>query len=204
MIVPWRVLESTITYAYRWLRVRSDRCVNGAGAEIAPYHVLEYADWVNVLALTPTDQVVMIHQYRHGIGSVILELPAGAVEAADGDAVAAARRELAEETGFQADEVVLLPRTYANPASHNNLSWSCLGLGARLVGAPAPELGEDIEVECRDLLALLRDVERGALTFQATHLATLHFAVDFILRSERADLRALRARLREHLLGRPA
>jgi ADP-ribose pyrophosphatase len=136
VVIPWRVVESTVTYADRWLRVRSDRCLTGADEVIAPYHVLEYADWLNAVALTPEGEVVMIHQYRHGVGSVVLELPAGAIEATDPDQIAAARRELMEETGFAAPEWTVLGRAYANAANQNNLSWSCLGIGATLVGPP--------------------------------------------------------------------
>jgi hypothetical protein len=83
------------------------------------------------------------------------------------------------------------------------VSWSCLALGARPVGPPARDLGEDIEVECRDVIGVLGDIEQGALTFQAMDLANIHLTVAFILRSERPDLRALRARSRAHLLGTP-
>jgi 8-oxo-dGTP pyrophosphatase MutT (NUDIX family) len=193
----------TVTYADRWLRVRSDQCVTGAGQLVAPYHVREYASWVSAVALTRDGQVVLVHQYRQGAGAVVLELPGGAVDPTDPGPVAAARRELAEETGVAAAEWSELGRVYANPASHDNVVWSCLGLDARLAGPPARELGEDIEVECRDLIAVLRDVHGGRIVFPALHLAALHFAVRAILTSDRADLAELRARLRADLLEPP-
>jgi 8-oxo-dGTP pyrophosphatase MutT (NUDIX family) len=154
---------------------------------------------VSVLALTPAHEAVLIHQYRHGVGRVVLELPAGSMDAGEDPAQAAAR-ELMEETGYRAEEVAVLGSAYANPASQTNVSWCCLALGARPAGPATPELGEDIEVERRDVLRVFRDVEEGAMSLQATHVTTVHLAAAFLRRTERADLSGLRARLRAYLV----
>ena len=74
---PWQVVSSVLTYEVRWLTVRSDNCVTAEGKHIAPCHVLEYPDCVNVVALTPDFEIVLARQYRHGVGHVLTELPGG-------------------------------------------------------------------------------------------------------------------------------
>ena len=92
-----------------WLTLRQERLRLPTGREIAEYWISEYPPWVNVVAVTPTDEVVLIRQYRPGLRQVHFEIPAGVVDGADPDLLAAARRELAEETG--AVSVTYLGRT---------------------------------------------------------------------------------------------
>lgn len=82
----------------RWISVHADDCVTAEGVEISPYYVLEYPDWVNVVALDEYDHVLLIRQYRHGLGRISLELPCGGAEPGE-STLDAARRELLEETG---------------------------------------------------------------------------------------------------------
>src|SRR5687768_11288124 len=113
MLKPWVVEESKITYEDRWLKVRTDRCVNQHGRVIDSFHVVEYPAWVNVIALTPEGGIVLVEQYRHGVGAILLELPAGVVEREDSPA-SAAKRELREETGYEARELQLVGSMDAN------------------------------------------------------------------------------------------
>jgi ADP-ribose pyrophosphatase len=119
-IEPWRVLSSRISYEDRWLKVRSDDCVTADGRHISPYHVLEYPDCINVVALTPEGQLLLVREYRHGCGEIMLGLVSGAHEAADGEsadaAERAARRELREETGYSGGRFTPILTSYPNPS----------------------------------------------------------------------------------------
>jgi hypothetical protein len=75
-----------------WYTVRVDRVQLPSGTIIPKYWISEYPPWVNVVAVTADQQVVLIRQYRHGIGGVHFEIPAGATDPGDTSLELAARR----------------------------------------------------------------------------------------------------------------
>jgi ADP-ribose diphosphatase len=79
----WKLLPSEYVLHGRWLSLRADTCQLPNGCTIAPYYVLEYPTWVNIVALTKDHEVVLVRQYRHGVQQTVLELPSGTVEAID-------------------------------------------------------------------------------------------------------------------------
>jgi 8-oxo-dGTP pyrophosphatase MutT (NUDIX family) len=172
----WEILSSKYLVKDRWLTLRADDCRNADGQVIAPYYVLEYPAWVNVLALTPEHNVVLIKQYRHGIRQVILELPGGAVDEQDASILDAARRELREETGYVAEEWRETGTFCANPTNHTNLAHCFLAFGARYVTEPQRETSEQIEVVLMSLDELLERASQGELR-HPHHVAALFFAV---------------------------
>lgn len=108
--------------------------------------VLEAPNWVNVVALTNDRKVVLVRQFRHGTGSLTLEIPGGAVDPEDASPLAAARRELREETGYVARRWKRLGVVDPNPAIQTNSCWTFLAEGAHLAGASDPDPGEELEV----------------------------------------------------------
>ncbi len=77
----------------------------GRGRE-RDFVVMTAPDWVNVIALTPDFQLVLVRQFRFGIDDFSLEIPGGVMERGE-DALVAAQRELSEETGYTGDNVRL-------------------------------------------------------------------------------------------------
>src|SRR5262245_41493359 len=100
---PWKVLRSTYAIADPWLRLRSDVLQAPDGRTLPPCPGIEHPDWVDVIALTADLDIVLVDQYRHSVGNVRTELPAGTVDAGE-EPLAAAQRELLEETGYASDE----------------------------------------------------------------------------------------------------
>ena len=76
MVKPWRTLSSETVHRDRWIHLRADRCVTAGGKEIAPYYVLNFPDWVHIVALTKDGDIVLVEQFRQGAGISVLELPA--------------------------------------------------------------------------------------------------------------------------------
>jgi len=130
-------------------------------------------DWVNVVAVTVREEVVLVRQFRHGTRKTTLEIPGGAVDPADRSPLAAAKRELREETGYAARRWTRIGVVDPNPAFQTNSCTTFLAEGAFLAGDTDPDDGEELDVVVvsrRRLDALVRrGVIRHALVIAAVH-----------------------------------
>jgi len=99
---------------------------------------------VHVVAINASDQVLLVEQYRHGLGQVCLELPAGRMEPGDIGPEATALRELKEETGAEGDVAALLPPWSTNPATHSNKLHTVVVRNVRITSEPAADPTEEI------------------------------------------------------------
>jgi 8-oxo-dGTP pyrophosphatase MutT (NUDIX family) len=169
---PWTTIGSTPLLEDRWIRLRADRLRTAEGLEIAPWYVLDYPDWCVAVALTPDDRLVLVRQWRHGAQCWSLELPGGVIDAADADPLAAARRELREETGYDAASWRYLHAGHANPAIQTNRLHVVLGLGAEPVAAATPEPTETISIELVPVDRVLAGLARGEIG-QSMHVGAI-------------------------------
>ena len=142
----WKVLSREYLAREPWFTVRRDRVELPDGRQIPGYYVFEYPAWVNVLARTADGLYLFVSQYRHGLGETHYELVAGVSEASDAGMEAAARRELAEETGYGGGCWRLYMTLSANPATTNNLTYCFLAEGVEWMGEPSPDATEDLDV----------------------------------------------------------
>jgi ADP-ribose pyrophosphatase len=139
------------------------------------------SDWVNIVPLTPQNDVVLVKQWRHGTRAVTLEIPGGLVDPGESPAVAAAR-EVREETGFEGDATVEMGVVQPNPAFLNNLCYTFLIENCRLVGELEMDDGEDIEV----VLIPLREIPERIASGEIQH--ALVICGFFWLRQNRPEL----------------
>jgi 8-oxo-dGTP pyrophosphatase MutT (NUDIX family) len=140
-------------------RVRRHLSRSPRTGETHPFTIVETTDWVNVIALTPSDEVVLIRQYRHGSDSVTLEIPGGVVDPGEEPSIAAVR-ELREETGFAGSDPVFLGSVHPNPALLTNRCHTYLVRDCERVAEPSPDASEDIEallLPCAEIPAAIGD-----------------------------------------------
>jgi ADP-ribose pyrophosphatase len=134
----WRRERSEQVADCRVFKVRRDFSADPRGGRLHDFYVIEAPDWINVIPLTGDNQVVLIEQYRHGSEEVSLEIPGGMVDPGE-EPRATAARELFEETGYEAAEVVFLGKTRPNPAIQDNWIHTFLARGAEYRREPLNE-----------------------------------------------------------------
>jgi 8-oxo-dGTP pyrophosphatase MutT (NUDIX family) len=167
---PWRRTgEGRSLVRDRWIHLRAEAWENGAGAVLDPWYVLDWPDWVHVLALTRDDRAVLVRQWRPGLGAASLELPGGMADCGETDPVATGRRELLEETGYGAAEFRELPPLSPDPAHASNRVRFLLALGAERVAEQRLDPTEEIAVELHPVGGLLEGLGRGAVA-NASHV----------------------------------
>lgn len=142
----WKVLASEYLAKKPWFTVRHESLELPDGRRIPDYYVLEFPDWVNVIALTAEGKYVMVSQYRHGREETAYELVAGVSEPSDASMLDAAKRELAEETGYGGGEWRLLTVVAPNPANQNNLTHCFLATGVEPLGSQHLDPTEELSV----------------------------------------------------------
>lgn len=175
-IRPWSVRKSEHVLQDPWISLRADECVTADGLTIAPYYVLEHPDWVNLVVLDSCDRVLVIRQYRHGIGKIAHEIPGGGVDESDASPLAAAERELLEETGYGAGQFTPVSVLSANAASHTNYIHCFLVTGAKRLREPSTRPDEEIEFEFVDISTLMQLIDSGGFP-QSIQVASIFLAL---------------------------
>lgn len=146
----WEILQSEYLIKRPWLTARRDRVRLPNGVINDEYYVLEYPDWVNVIAITKEGDFLMERQYRHGLQWTGYELCAGVCEAGE-DPLESARRELYEETGYAGGEWVKHMTISANTSTMTNLCHCFVATGVERVSGQHLEETEDISDQRKNL-----------------------------------------------------
>lgn len=171
---PWQVLKSDYILERTWLKVREDKVQTASGNVIDEFHVLEVPSWSCVCCVDQQKRLVLVRQYRHGIGRTTLELPAGVIEPGE-PPLTGAKRELLEETGHTAERWIALPSLTPEPARHTHLAHCFVALDATRVAPQKLDASEYMTVETPPIAALDALIDEGRLS-HAVHVAVLLLA----------------------------
>lgn len=174
----WEVLEKSRIADCRVFSVHEMRSQNVARHADKQYsfYVLDCPNWVNIIPVTPEGNVILIEQFRHGLGEVVLEIPGGMVDEGE-EPGATAARELQEETGFAAEEIVYLGFNHPNPAIQGNRCFSYLARNVKKVSQPHFDTTEHIVTREVPLVQIPQLIADGtishALVITAFHMLDL-------------------------------
>jgi len=160
MIKPWPIIESTKNFDTGLFSITTNRCPSPRTGQEHDFYVIDFPNWVQVIPITPDDKIVMVRQYRHGCGRIFLELPGGLIDENDLSPHQTAKRELLEETGYCAENLILLTRIYPQPAVLKNQGLTYLAKEVKKVAEPNLDATEDIEV-CLVKLQKIPEMIRG-------------------------------------------
>lgn len=175
-IETWKIQRSEQIADCKIFRVRRDYSVrNSDGAEF-PFYCLENGDWVNVIPVTTSGELVMIEQYRHGVEGITLEIPGGMVDDGE-DAKFAANRELVEETGYIPKETILLGKSHPNPAIQNNWVYHYLAIDCEKHHEPEFDATESVLTRLIPLQEIQTLIAEGKITHSLVIAAFYWFSL---------------------------
>lgn len=160
-MTPWRTIDKQTRFEHPVLSLNVVTRQNAAGLE-HDFVVLDSPDWVNVVALTSDEKVVLIRQWRQGVAAEALEIPGGLIDPGESPQEAGLR-ELLEETGYAGDDTELLGWVSPNPALFSNRCYTMLVKNAQLVSAQRLEDTEAIEVLTRPYKDIKRLIASGEI-----------------------------------------
>lgn len=148
---------------YSIFSVRYDNSVSPDTGFARDFTIVESVDWVNVVALTPDGDFILVRQFRHGTREYTLEIPGGAIDMGDATPEAAARRELEEETGYVSSAIEPIGVVEPNPAFQTNRCHTFLARDALPEGRMKLDPGEEIEVVLASPGEVARMVRQGEI-----------------------------------------
>jgi ADP-ribose pyrophosphatase len=175
MIRPWRQISSRPLADFRVFSVREERMLSPRTGLERDFFVIDSTNWVNVIALTPEKQIVLVEQYRHGSCTVELEIPGGIIDPTDKSPEEAACRELVEETGYEGEGPVRVGHVFPNPAIMSNHCYTVLLRHCRYVRPVHFDEGEDLATRLVPMEQVGDLVAAGTIKHSLVVAALYHF-----------------------------
>ncbi len=160
----WKRTSSESKGDFSIFSVRYDHAISPETGFERDFTILEASDWVNIVAITPEREFVLVRQFRHGNREYTVEIPGGAIDRGDADPEEAARRELEEETGYCARLFKPIGVVDPNPAFQTNRCHTYLAVDAMPTGRMKLDPGEEIEVLLSSVDETRRFIREGVIT----------------------------------------
>ncbi len=173
-IEPWVTTKEQVEYTTKIFKVLSRDMKIESENHSATFSILDAPDWINVIALTPENEIVLVEQYRYGIEKPTLELPGGVCDPGE-TPLESSKRELLEETGYSSEEWVNLGSVSSNPAMQTNYTHTFLGRNCMKTSEQLLDGNERINVHVMPLVEFLDLVARGEIVHSLVVAAVAKF-----------------------------
>ena len=175
MIKPWQIVGTKPLGNFHIFKLRSDEKISPRNGLPHNFFVIDCVDWVNVVAVTPDEHLVMVEQYRHGSDTVELEIPGGTCDARDASPVATGIRELREETGYEGESARSIGQIFPNPAIMSNKCHTVLVENCQLKHPTELDSGEDLATHLVPLKEIPKLISSGKIRHALVAVALYHF-----------------------------
>ena len=175
MIQPWKKTGSKPAGDFRIFTIRSDKKISPRTGREHDFYILDSVNWVNVVAVTPDDQLVMIEQYRHGSNTVELEIPGGMLDSKEESPLVGGQRELREETGYEGTGAEVIGNIFPNPAIMSNTCSTLLVKNCELKHPLEWDHGEDLITRLVPAAEIPGMIARGEIRHALVIVALYHF-----------------------------
>lgn len=175
----WKLLGSKLAFDNKWCRVRQDEVELPNGIVIDDFFVNVRPDIALVFAVTPQEEIVFVRQYRHGVAKILWELPAGRFNQAEETGESAAVRELAEETGYVAAEIIQLAILYDNPVNDTNSTHLFFAKNVENKHPLKLDVTEEIEVVLIPVSEVMEKITSQELCVSGT-IAAIFLGLEFL------------------------
>lgn len=163
-IKPWTILEEEDVSPSPWFPLLRHTVQLPNGMVLNDYYFAPLGDVVMVLALTPQHEVILVKQYKHGLGQILLDLPGGLEQPGKG-ILGSAVAELEEETGIKVspDQLISLGKITVNPTKTRQVTEGFIIFNAEFNSIQKPDPAEEIEVVTLPAPQVLQLVKNGEI-----------------------------------------
>lgn len=176
-IEPWVTMDERMEYTTNIFKVlKRDMEIVSEGHK-ATFSIIQAPDWINVIALTAQNDIILVEQYRYGIEKATLELPGGVCDAGE-NPLQSSKRELLEETGYSSTNWVSLGSVSSNPAMQTNYTHTYLARNCVKTSEQQLDGNERINVHCIPLVEFLDMVGRGEVDHSLVVAAIAKFLLN--------------------------